>query len=77
MANLYIEPKGRSEGSLIEDYVVEDHAAARSDRLGKESGPRPAGRSRPTPERKEDARPLAVGLTVPDKLLATADEVIE
>jgi hypothetical protein len=28
MANVYIEarPKGRSEGSPIEDYVVEDHA---------------------------------------------------
>ena len=28
MANVYIEPrpKGRPEGSAIEDYVVEDHA---------------------------------------------------
>ncbi|MGH1569540.1 hypothetical protein ACRAWG_01285 [Methylobacterium sp. P31] len=28
MANVYIEarPKGRPEGSPIEDYVVEDHA---------------------------------------------------
>ena len=28
MANVYVEPrpKGRSEGSPIEDYVVEDHA---------------------------------------------------
>ena len=28
MANVYVEPrpKGRSEGSAIEDYVVEDHA---------------------------------------------------
>jgi len=28
MANVYIEarPKGRPEGSLISDYVVEDHA---------------------------------------------------
>ena len=28
MANVFIEarPKGRSEGSPIEDYVVEDHA---------------------------------------------------
>jgi hypothetical protein len=28
MANVYIEPrpKGRSEGSHIDDYVVEDHA---------------------------------------------------
>jgi hypothetical protein len=28
MPNVYIEarPKGRSEGTLIEDYVVEDHA---------------------------------------------------
>jgi len=28
MANVYIEarPKGRSEGSRIDDYVVEDHA---------------------------------------------------
>ena len=45
MANVYIEarPKGRPEGSPVEDYVVEDHSnhvpchlqnAARSDRLG-------------------------------------------
>jgi len=28
MANVYVEarPKGRPEGSAIEDYVVEDHA---------------------------------------------------
>jgi hypothetical protein len=28
MANVYVEarPKGRPEGSHIEDYVVEDHA---------------------------------------------------
>ena len=28
MANVYIEPrpKGRQEGALIDDYVVEDHA---------------------------------------------------
>jgi hypothetical protein len=28
MANVYVEarPKGRAEGSAIEDYVVEDHA---------------------------------------------------
>ena len=28
MANVYVEPrpKGRTEGSAIEDYVVEDHA---------------------------------------------------
>jgi hypothetical protein len=28
MANVYIEarPKGRPEGSLVEDYVVEDHS---------------------------------------------------
>lgn len=28
MANVYIEarPKGRAEGSAIQDYVVEDHA---------------------------------------------------
>jgi hypothetical protein len=28
MANVYVEarPKGRSEGTPIEDYVVEDHA---------------------------------------------------
>jgi len=28
MANVYVEarPKGRSEGSPIDDYVVEDHA---------------------------------------------------
>jgi hypothetical protein len=28
MANVYVEarPKGRSEGSRIDDYVVEDHA---------------------------------------------------
>ena len=46
MANVYIEPrpKGRPEGSSIDDYVIEDHAdrvtchvqnAARSNRLGK------------------------------------------
>ena len=30
MANVYVEPrpKGRPEGSAIEDYVVEDHALA-------------------------------------------------
>ncbi len=28
MPNVYIEPrpKGRAEGSLVEDYVIEDHA---------------------------------------------------
>jgi len=50
MANVYIEPrpKGRPEGSSIDDYVIEDHAdrvtchvqnAARSNRLGKKEQP--------------------------------------
>ncbi len=61
MANVYIEarPKGRQEGTPIEDYVVEDHAdhvlatfknSARSDRLGKKPGPHLACRARPPSE---------------------------
>jgi hypothetical protein len=61
MANVYVEPrpKGRPEGSPIEDYVVEDHAdhvlgtfknPALSDRLGERPGPYSSCRSRPPPE---------------------------
>jgi len=57
MANVYIEsrPKGRPEGSPIDDYVVEDHAdhalatfktQRESHRLGEKEWPPPACRSR-------------------------------
>jgi hypothetical protein len=46
MANVYVEarPKGRPEGSHIEDYVVEDHAdhvlASFKTRTRRSSGPK-------------------------------------
>jgi hypothetical protein len=45
MANVYVEPrpKGRPEGSPIEDYVVEDHADQLS-ALSKPSTKRSTGR---------------------------------
>ena len=55
MPNVYVEarPKGRPEGSVVEDYVVEDHAdhvlaafATRVDRLVKNEWPCPAARAR-------------------------------
>ena len=66
MANVYIEarPKGRPEGTHIDDYLVEDHAyhALATFKTQREaidsaekSGPRPSCRSCPAPECNEDA----------------------
>jgi hypothetical protein len=71
MVRVFVEarPKGRPEGSPIEDYVVEDHAdhviqkdPARSNRMGEEDWAHAACRSRPAPERQGKARSLAHGL---------------
>jgi len=77
MANVYIEPrpKGRPEGSSIDDYVIEDHAdrvtchvqnAARSNRLGKKEQPFAACRSLRHLNDKE-SRSLARGLGRPGR----------
>ena len=52
MANVYVEarPKGRPEGSPIQDYV------------GRKRRVTPSYRSRPASERQENPRPLAVGV---------------
>jgi hypothetical protein len=61
MANVYIEPrpKGRPEGSHIDDYVVEDHAdhvlvTFKTQReaidWARKNGQRPSRCSRPAPE---------------------------
>jgi hypothetical protein len=65
MPNVYVEarPKGRPEGSAIEDYVVEDHAdhvlatvqnTAGGNRLVQKERTRPAGRARAAPERQKE-----------------------
>jgi len=62
MANVYVEarPKGRPEGTHIDDYVVEDRAdhvprhvqnAARRNRLGEEKRAYAACRPRSTSQR--------------------------
>ena len=61
MANVYIEarPKGRPEGTHIDDYVVEDHAdhvlgmfgTQREATTGKKTGPPSIGCPCPAPKR--------------------------
>ena len=72
MGNVNIEPrpKGRAEGTPIEDYVVEDHkdhvlktfkTQKGSHRLGEKRGPPSPRRPRPAREQQDEARSLAVG----------------
>ena len=72
MPNVYIEPrpKGRHEGTPIEDYVVEDHKdhVLKTFKTQKEAidwakkrGPPPPRRARPAREQQDEARSLAVG----------------
>ena len=78
MANVYVEarPKGRSEGSHIEDYPyrglyrrgargsrpqdIQD--PGRGDHLGEKSGALAPRSARPASERQENSGPLASGL---------------
>ncbi len=62
MVNVFVEPrpKGRQEGSPIEDYVVEDHAdhvlatfKTQHEAVGEKERPFTSCRSRPAPERQE------------------------
>jgi len=72
MPNVYVEPrpKGRPEGSHIEDFVVEDHAdhilaSFRTQREAIDWAKARACsscRSGPTSERQEETGSLAVGL---------------
>ena len=66
MANVYIEPrpKGRPEGSHIDDYVVEDHAdhvlanfktQREAIDWAKNNGHASPRRSRPAPKRQKEA----------------------
>ena len=75
MANVYIEPrpKGRADGSPIDDYVVEDGAdqvlKIFSTQKGaidwaKQQGHHPLGRPRPASQQQENARPVAGGVAV-------------
>ena len=67
MPNVYIEarPKGRPEGSAVDDFVVEDHAgqvladAEGSNRVGTEEQPFAARCPRATSQRQENPRSLA------------------
>ena len=81
MARVFVEarPKGRPEGSPIEDYVVEDHAdhvlqtfktQHEAIEWAKKTRAHAACRSRPAPERQGKARSLARGLgfaSTPDR----------
>ena len=79
MPNVYVEarPKGRPEGSSIEDFVVEDHAdhvlgtfkTERSDRLGQKERPFAPCRARAASQRQENTRPLARRLIVQHSLV--------
>jgi len=73
MPNVYVEPrpKGRPEGSDIEDFVVEDHAdhilasfrtKQKSIDWAKGQGHAPLVAPGPTSERQEEAGSLAIGL---------------
>jgi len=75
MPNVYDEarPKGRSEGSAIVDYVVEDHAdhglatfktQQEAIELVPKERTRPTGRSRAAPERQKETGPLAGSVSV-------------
>ena len=73
MANVYIEPrpKGRAEGSPIDDFVVEDGAdhvlktfSTQKEAIdwAKKEGHHPLGRPRPASQQQENARPVAGGV---------------
>ena len=58
MPNVYVEarPKGPSEGSSIEDFVVEDHADHALGRLGQKERPFAPCRARAASQRQENTR---------------------
>ena len=75
MANVYVEarPKGRPEGSHIDDYVVEDHAdhvlgtfktQHEAVSVGKKAGALATRSTRPAFERQEEAGSLASRLII-------------
>ena len=79
-------PKGRPEGSPIDEYVVEDHAdhALQTFKTqheaidwAKKNGALPACGSRPAPEPQEKSRSLAGGLACADLAGVEAGEQLK